>query len=81
MQIVADPEAFTLHISFVDVRGRPTDVSAHEAEMRKAVQAHLDISWDFRYLTCAELANTTLTCTQVEALGLTCEQLMTWSPP
>jgi len=71
VDIVADPEAFTLYITFVDVSGVPGGVEDHMAEMRRNVQAHIDIVFQFRFLLWGDPKRLGITWGQLKTAGRT----------
>jgi hypothetical protein len=77
VDIVPDPEAWALYVTFSSVAGRPLDADAHESEMRANVQAHLDIHWIYTYLTWGEVRQTGITWQQMKDAGITWDRLRT----
>jgi hypothetical protein len=71
VDIVADPEAFTLYITFVDVSGVPAGIEDHQAEMRRNVQAHVAIVFQFRYLLWGDPKRLGITWGQLKTAGRT----------
>jgi hypothetical protein len=77
---VADPESYTIYITFIDTRGVPAAIEDHKAEMRANVEAHLDIVWSFTYLLWGDPKRLGITWGQLKTAGRTWGVLKTMKP-
>lgn len=75
-----DNAAYTIIVTFVSNLGVPANLDDIQTALRDIIPAHLAISFEFTYMTYADLDSYTLTWTDVNALGLTWAEWEKYKP-
>ncbi len=68
--IIENQPAYTVVVRFIDSRGVPANMADLQAAIRAVLPAHLEVAYEFTYLTWAELDARSLTWDALDALGL-----------
>ncbi len=82
IDVSEDFAGYTVTIQFVDTLGVPTNIDDLKKALRAVIPAHLEIMYEYRYLTYDMLKDYGFTYDQLRAfnLTLTYDQLKTWKP-
>lgn len=81
VQIIPDPEAYILYVVFTNTTGVPNDITSQQAELRADVEAHLGITYQFRFLTWGQLRQSNATWQSLIDFGRTWGNLPLWQTP
>lgn len=80
VEVIEDFPVYTVTIKFVDTRGIPSNLDNIKAALRAVVPAHLDLKYEFSYLTWDELDSLALNWVDLDDLLLTWDQLEVFRP-
>lgn len=81
VDVTEDNANFIVTITFTSVLGIPPNVGDLEDAIRDLLPAHLNVVYEFTYVTFGQLESYGATYGDIEIVGLTFGQLETWGGP
>ncbi len=76
VEVIEKNASYTIRIKFVGKKGIPKNLDGLKKALREIVPAHLDIEYEFTYMTWAEFERYNKTIAEWDALNLTAKELM-----
>ncbi len=77
VDVIEDSANYTIIIKFISTYGVPTQIEDVEKVLREIIPAHLDLKFDYLYITYNTLATQYATYDELSSAGLTYGQILT----